>query len=97
MSDGTSDVHLVDLNKGATDTKILGGSADPYPHDFGRPVDGIERNPSFSANCNILMALLHVQNLENYASQISKAAMFLCDVWSEEEVKDKWVSKMSLN
>ena len=52
-----------------------------------------ERNPSFSANCNILAALLHVANPEEYTQHIEKAVRFLCDCWWESgsSLVDKWV------
>ncbi|KAM7197579.1 ent-kaurene synthase [Rhypophila sp. PSN 637] len=37
-----------------------------------------ERNPSFSANCNALLALLHQRNPQKFAAQINKA------------IQDKW-------
>ena len=51
----------------------------------------IERNPSFSANCNILIALLFVSEPNKYAPQILKATVFLCDLWYNGDAKDKWV------
>jgi hypothetical protein len=52
----------------------------------------LERNASFSANCNVLSALLHVENPVEYTQQIAKAATFLCRFWMSGDVKDKWVS-----
>lgn len=53
-----------------------------------------ERDPSFSANCNVLNALLHVKNPSDYVPQIEKALTFLCDTFrkSKNSVRDKWVS-----
>ncbi|KAL9122767.1 MAG: hypothetical protein Q9187_000684 [Circinaria calcarea] len=50
----------------------------------------IERNPSFSANCNVLCALLYGPDPNIYADQIFKAASFLCKSWWEGPLKDKW-------
>jgi hypothetical protein len=53
-----------------------------------------ERNPSFSANCNVLIALLHAENPSQYSAQIEKAASFLHRHFREcsnLEVRDKWV------
>lgn len=50
-----------------------------------------ERNPSFSANCNVLCALLYGPDPNVYADQIFKAASFLCNSWWEGPLKDKWV------
>ncbi|KAJ6109480.1 Phyllocladan-16-alpha-ol synthase [Penicillium sp. IBT 16267x] len=54
-----------------------------YPH---------ERDPSFSANCNVLLALLHTNNPSLYAPQIEKATRFLHTHFRESELKvrDKW-------
>ncbi|KAJ5664044.1 Phyllocladan-16-alpha-ol synthase [Penicillium longicatenatum] len=54
-----------------------------YPH---------ERDPSFSANCNVLLALLHTNNPSQYAHQIEKATCFLHTHFLESELKvrDKW-------
>ncbi|KAJ5904103.1 Phyllocladan-16-alpha-ol synthase [Penicillium tannophilum] len=54
-----------------------------YPH---------ERDPSFSANCNVLLALLHTNNPSQYAPQIEKATRFLHSHFRESELKvrDKW-------
>lgn len=51
----------------------------------------IERNPSFSANCNILNALLFMSEPSKYAPQILKATVFLCDLWYNGDARDKWV------
>jgi len=53
-----------------------------------------ERNPSFTANCNVLSALLAQPDPSHYSVQILKIVNFLCDCWweSDESVKDKWVS-----
>ena len=49
-----------------------------------------ERNASFSANCNVLNALLHDPEPVKYLSQIHKTANFLCDSWWAGSLKDKW-------
>ena len=49
-----------------------------------------ERDPSFSANCNILNALLSVPEPNKYKDQILKATIFLCDWWYQGDTKDKW-------
>lgn len=51
-----------------------------------------ESNPSFSANCNILNALLHMPNLETLNGPIELAINFLCDSWDEGQIDDKWVN-----
>ena len=54
----------------------------------------LERDPSFTANTNALLALLHRQDASRFSSQIVKAAEFLCKYWwdSDNEIRDKWVS-----
>lgn len=53
----------------------------------------LERDPSFSANTNALLALLHQTDAYRFSSQILKAAKFLCDFWwkSDDKISDKWV------
>jgi aphidicolan-16beta-ol synthase/syn-copalyl-diphosphate synthase len=54
----------------------------------------LERDPSFSANCNALLALLHRPNVLRFGGQIVKIVKFLCDYWwkSNGSITDKWVS-----
>ncbi|KAL9086095.1 MAG: hypothetical protein Q9165_007307 [Trypethelium subeluteriae] len=51
-----------------------------------------ERDPSFSANCNVLSALLHVETPSDYTIQIEKTLEFLCTTFqdSDRTVRDKW-------
>ncbi|KHN93735.1 terpene synthase family protein [Metarhizium album ARSEF 1941] len=51
-----------------------------------------ERDPSFTANCNVLSALLEQPDVSQYSSQIFKVVNFLCDRWweSDKGIKDKW-------
>ena len=53
----------------------------------------LERDPSFSANCNVLAALLHADDPTKYSSQIEKVVKFLLSVYEDHELKirDKWV------
>lgn len=57
-----------------------------------------ERDPSFTANCNALLALLSQPDLPALAPQIEKAMTFLCDTWWEADghIGDKWVSSLSV-
>ncbi|KAL9070875.1 MAG: hypothetical protein Q9157_005668 [Trypethelium eluteriae] len=52
-----------------------------------------ERDPSFSANCNVLNALLHVETPSDYTPQIEKTLEFLCTTFqnSNRTVRDKWL------
>lgn len=54
-----------------------------------------ERDPSFSANCNVLKALLQDPHVEKYEHHIATIAGFLCDSWWSGAVNDKWVSEYS--
>ncbi|KAL9062272.1 MAG: hypothetical protein Q9157_009069, partial [Trypethelium eluteriae] len=49
-----------------------------------------ERNPSFSANCNILKALLSTERPDEYVDHINMASKFLCNTWDSGDVRDKW-------
>jgi aphidicolan-16beta-ol synthase/syn-copalyl-diphosphate synthase len=50
-----------------------------------------ERNPSLSANCNVLMALLHQPEVATLTPQIIKAASFIRKAWWNGALYDKWV------
>ncbi|KAF1921227.1 Ent-kaur-16-ene synthase [Ampelomyces quisqualis] len=51
-----------------------------------------ERDPSFTSNCHVLLALLHRSDIDQYLPQIEKTAKFLCKVWWDSDglIKDKW-------
>lgn len=51
-----------------------------------------ERNASFSANCNILVALLYLEDAAKHVAEIELALRFLCKIYREGELSDKWVS-----
>ncbi len=51
-----------------------------------------ERHASFSANCNVLIALLRSPDVETYHVYISDILRFLCESWWRGDFKDKWVS-----
>ncbi|KAL8679406.1 MAG: hypothetical protein Q9186_004317 [Xanthomendoza sp. 1 TL-2023] len=52
-----------------------------------------ERDSSVSANCNILMALLHCMEPEVHETSIINATDFVCGSWDQIAYKDKWVSQ----
>jgi hypothetical protein len=59
-----------------------------------------ERNPSFSANCNILSALTsQTSGPQKYAAQIGKITRFLCKSWlnNTNVTQDKWVNFYNLH
>ncbi|KAI1500522.1 terpene synthase family protein [Biscogniauxia marginata] len=49
-------------------------------------------NPSFSANCNVLLALIHERDPIRFLPQILKTAQFLCTYWwdTDDSIRDKW-------
>ncbi|KAB8236167.1 uncharacterized protein BDW43DRAFT_308434 [Aspergillus alliaceus] len=49
-----------------------------------------ERNPSLSANCNTLVALLHQPDVGALTPQIMKAASFISRAWWDGNLQDKW-------
>ncbi|KAK8103054.1 hypothetical protein PG984_016200 [Apiospora sp. TS-2023a] len=51
-----------------------------------------ERDPSPTANCNALLALLHQPDVSLYSAEIQKLAKFLCEVWwnTDGRIADKW-------
>ncbi|OTA68818.1 Ent-kaurene synthase [Hypoxylon sp. EC38] len=49
-----------------------------------------ERNPSFSANCNVLICLLSQSNLSTYITQITKTTAFLCSQAFMGSIREKW-------
>ncbi|KAI1390886.1 Ent-kaurene synthase [Hypoxylon trugodes] len=51
-----------------------------------------ERDPSFSANCNVLLALLHQDVPRDFSTQIASIIEFLCNYWwsAPSNIKDKW-------
>lgn len=54
-----------------------------------------ERNSSFSANCNVLVALLNAERPNIYLSQVEKIVIFLCKEWwrCTGQIDDKWVHR----
>lgn len=50
----------------------------------------LERDPSASANCNVLLALLTSSHVDQYVPQIEKAVRFLCTCWNANRLQDKW-------
>ena len=49
-----------------------------------------ERNRSFSANCNVLLALLGVTEVRQYLPQIELVSQFLLRAWKTNKISDKW-------
>lgn len=56
-----------------------------------------ERDPSFSANCNALIAILQAPGVSKHVQLIESLTEYLCQSWSSGRLKDKWVKlKVSL-
>ncbi|KAM4055508.1 ent-kaur-16-ene synthase [Hirsutella rhossiliensis] len=53
---------------------------------------GSERDPSFTSNCHVLLALLHHPDNSRYYPQILKTTRFICGRrWNgDHHIKDKW-------
>lgn len=49
-----------------------------------------EQHPSFSANCNVLLAMLGSNSVDEYTTKIEKALHFLFAKWENDDVFDKW-------
>lgn len=88
-----------DTAKGIISLEELGYRVDPekmikeFESETHFRTYSLERDPSFTANTNALLALLHRQDASRFSSQIIKAAEFLCKYWwdSDGEIRDKWV------
>ncbi|QKX63437.1 uncharacterized protein TRUGW13939_10607 [Talaromyces rugulosus] len=50
----------------------------------------LERDPSFSANANILLCLLGAPNPMDFFPQIEKTTRFLITIWGNGGLQDKW-------
>lgn len=50
----------------------------------------LERNPSISANCNVLLALLEARTVDEHSQEIEKIVTFLLNACRTEEIPDKW-------
>jgi hypothetical protein len=51
-----------------------------------------ERNPSLSANCNVLIALLLCEDGVEHLPQIAKVTRYLTNVAFKGKIREKWVS-----
>ncbi|GBF67142.1 copalyl diphosphate synthase [Trichophyton mentagrophytes] len=87
-----------DTARGMIALNLLGGAARPEPmiKSFEAATHfrtyQCERNPSFSANCNALLTILHQPDVSLYTPQILKVVNFLCDSWwnTDGKIADKW-------
>lgn len=50
----------------------------------------MERNPSFSANCNVLLALVSSKNAQKHGQEIEAISKYLLALWRAGNVSDKW-------
>jgi hypothetical protein len=76
--------------------QLLGETPDYRPmierfeaKDHFRTYD-FERDPSFSANCNVLIALLYLEDVDQYLEEVSKALGFVLQRFEENNISDKW-------
>lgn len=49
-----------------------------------------ERNPSFSVNCNVLLALLCSESIEKHSMLVQHTVEFLLAEWATKKTSDKW-------
>ncbi|KAJ5921344.1 terpenoid cyclases/Protein prenyltransferase [Penicillium verhagenii] len=52
----------------------------------------MERNPSLSANCNVLLALVSSDNPGAYVEEITAVLNYLLGAWKKGNLSDKWNS-----
>lgn len=55
-----------------------------------------ETDASFSANCNVLISLTRMPNVDDFGSSISSTATFLSETWWSGSSRDKWVGSKLL-
>ncbi|KAE9970957.1 hypothetical protein BLS_004670 [Venturia inaequalis] len=87
-----------DTSKALLTLQLLGKDASPqsliaeYEGSHHFRTYASERDPSLSANCNVLVALLHHSHPEQYLNQIEKCTRFICDEWYrfDGSISDKW-------
>lgn len=98
MVDPSVDADSDDTAKTITALNLLGYSAsydsliERFEVDSHFQCFQHERNPSFSANCNVLLAFLHAPDPSEYLSQILKCVRYICYEWwnTDGPLKDKW-------
>ncbi|OAQ61667.1 ent-kaurene synthase [Pochonia chlamydosporia 170] len=93
-------IDVDDTAKGLLALKRLGQSFGLSPDvmikifekDDGFATFGGERDRSVSSHCHVLSVLLEWGDRPRYASQIRKAAIFVCETWwkHDKRFKDKW-------
>jgi hypothetical protein len=94
-------VDVDDTAKGLLALSMLGQTQHVSPDPMIKMFEGndhfrtfsSERDPSFTSNCHVLLALLNQDDISRYWSQILKAVKFLCECWwnSDGRIRDKWV------
>jgi hypothetical protein len=58
-------------------------------HDHFRTYE-LESHPSFSANCNVLLALQNLDVVDQYEEQVSKTLTFVLQRFENDDMRDKW-------
>jgi hypothetical protein len=68
-----------------------------FEKEDGFATFGGERDRSVSSHCHVLSVLLECGDKPRYASQIRKAAIFVCEAWwnHDKRFKDKWVCRFA--
>ena len=72
-------------------------SSERMIHEYEQPecfkTYSSERDPSFTTNCNVLVAILRTREATKYEPQIQKIVRFVCQQWhlSVKPLIDKWV------
>ncbi|KAI1657167.1 hypothetical protein F4813DRAFT_396661 [Daldinia decipiens] len=56
-----------------------------------------ESTASFSANCNVLNAIIRSTNPSLHLPQVNKSLNFLCQTWYEGKLSDKWMFTRTAN
>ena len=76
--------------------QLLGNDVDPNPmidkfqSDVCFQTYELEQDPSFSANCNVLMALLGSESVNEHLTQIEKTLKSLLLEWKKDDILEKW-------
>lgn len=77
-------------------SQLLGNDIDPNPmidkfqSDVCFKTYELEQEPSFSANCNVLMALLGSESVNEHLIQIERTLKFLLLEWEKDVIQEKW-------
>ncbi|KAF2129174.1 Ent-kaur-16-ene synthase [Dothidotthia symphoricarpi CBS 119687] len=85
---GLLTLSLLDMDEGVSPAPMVAiFEAENHFRTFGA-----ERDPSFTSNCHVLLALLQRADRDQFLPQIKKVVSFLCQSWWDCDglIKDKW-------